>query len=141
MIEPLKYLGECVLGVHLHNTGYALATTGRRGVFLAHRVVWEQTHGEIPEGHQIHHLCENKACVNVEHLVCLTPAEHKVLHRTCPHGDADRYVNPRTGRSQCRACNRETHHRRAADPAYRAKWNARARGYYRKRREHVDRAT
>ena len=133
MIEPLK--GECVLGVHLHNTGYALATTGKRGVFLAHRVAWEQAHGPIPEGHDIHHLCENKACVNVEHLACLTPAEHKRLHRTCPHGDEDRYVNPTTGRSQCRACNRESFRKRQQDPNHRARVNAHSRAAYWRRRE------
>ena len=128
MIEPFKYPGECVLGAKLHHTGYAYLTTDGR-VLLAHRVAWEQAHGAIPEGHQIHHLCENKACVNVEHLACLTPVEHKRLHRTCPHGDEDRYVNPKTGRSQCRACNRETHRRRYADPVYRAEWNERQRAY------------
>jgi hypothetical protein len=35
---------------------------------LAHRVVYEEAVGPIPEGLTIDHLCKTKDCVNPEHL-------------------------------------------------------------------------
>lgn len=42
----------------------------------AHRVYYEHVHGPIPKRHQVHHLCENRLCVNPAHLKALTPRKH-----------------------------------------------------------------
>ncbi len=47
----------------------------------AHRVLWELTHGPLPAGYDLHHRCENKACVNVGHLELLLHGVHSSLHR------------------------------------------------------------
>jgi hypothetical protein len=47
---------------------------------FAHRVAYEDAYGPVPPGHDIHHRCENKRCVNPEHLQALTPEEHGRLH-------------------------------------------------------------
>lgn len=54
-----------------HSEGYGLA----RGD-LAHRVLYELTIGPVPYGHELHHQCENRLCVNPLHLEPLTRAQH-----------------------------------------------------------------
>lgn len=50
---------------------------GRSGNTAAHRVAWEEAKGrKIPEGMEIDHTCENRACINVDHLELVSHAEN-----------------------------------------------------------------
>lgn len=46
-----------------------------------HRAVYAEINGPIPDGMQIHHTCITPGCINPQHLVALTPAEHGLAHR------------------------------------------------------------
>jgi hypothetical protein len=50
---------------------------------------WIREHFErnvaiIPPGYQIHHRCENPACIEPSHLCALPPEVHRAQHRERP---------------------------------------------------------
>jgi len=84
----------------------------------AHRFLYEEVHGSLSRDMDVHHKCGNKSCVNLEHLVALSHAEHMKAHRPthCRKGhllsDENVYVTPSTGARSCRVCMREGVRRR-----------------------------
>lgn len=84
----------------------------------AHRVAYELAIGDIPEGMQVDHLCNEPACVRPSHLRVCTPvenlmAEHSMtvpransLKSHCPQGHPYSGGNLRTTQAgrRCRAC-------------------------------------
>lgn len=85
----------------------------------AHRWLWEQEHGPIPDGMEIDHLCRNRACVRASHMELVTHLENvrrgesgqRQARRThCPQGHPYSGDNLRIrsdGGRLCRACCRE----------------------------------
>lgn len=61
-------------------TGYVLGGYGSLKIDgkdqLVHRVVWHNTHGEIPKGKVIDHKCYNRLCANIDHLHLVTYKEN-----------------------------------------------------------------
>ena len=80
----------------------------------AHRVSYELTHGPVPDGLELDHLCRNTSCVNPEHL---DPVSHRENCKrvpqpdVCPQGHTDFSINYR-GHRFCRTCKVQEQRRR-----------------------------
>jgi len=101
-------------------------------LYYTHRLMYQQEHGEIPQGMQIDHLCRNRACCNPAHLEAVTQKENilrgngwsgrKARTSHCPKGHelaGDNLVKYelKFGKRKCRTCKVERdktyYHRKA----------------------------
>lgn len=46
------------------------------------RRVWVERNGPIPPGHDIHHICGRRRCINPDHLEALSRSDHLRRHRS-----------------------------------------------------------
>lgn len=119
-IRMTKPEGKCVVWTGNKRTGYGLFYPSGNICRSAHRFAYEMFRGPIPVGAQLHHVCENKRCVDPWHLEPVTAREH--IERTpnnfalmnsqkthCKHGHEFTPENTYTfrGMRQCKKC----HHR------------------------------
>jgi hypothetical protein len=85
----------------------------------SHRLSYKLFVGDIPDGYEIHHKCNNKLCVNPDHLELVTDATHPSVNKMkthCPHGheytEQNTYTYPTkdggVGR-MCKICHRESY--------------------------------
>lgn len=68
-------LGPCWVWTASTAAGYG-QLGGKGGFKLAHRIAYELTHGPIPEGMTLDHLCRVRHCVNPLHLEVVTRVEN-----------------------------------------------------------------
>lgn len=113
--------GACLIWTGSVDPG-GYGTFGVRGRTISpHRWVWTFTHGPVPDGLHLDHLCRVRRCVNTAHLEPVTPLENtrrglKGLLRThCkrghPYDASNKYGD---GVRSCSICKRELARLRAS---------------------------
>lgn len=117
--KKIQVTGFCWLWTSVTNeAGYGTMKV-RSKFWLAHRWVYEQLVGPIPEGLVLDHLCRVRHCVNPDHLEPVTTGENirrglVALERThCPKGheysEDNTYIERQKGvlvAKRCRICKR-----------------------------------
>lgn len=74
--------------VCLSSAGYSRISHTTLGVtryYLTHRVMFVHSHGEIPEGQTIDHVCNRRACCNPDHLRALPLRDNVLRSETNPY--------------------------------------------------------
>lgn len=107
-------MSDCVLWEgYVNKQGYGWVT--RRGTQMhIHRYLYEQEHGPQP-GLHIHHSCGNRRCINLEHLIAVTPQEHHRLdqgrrtHCRRGHSYAEHGKPERGTARRCTRCHAGVH--------------------------------
>lgn len=128
-------MSDCIRWhLHIHENGYGQANIiGTSGKHMnAHRWVWIQANGPIPQGMVVDHIChseavakgecvggwecKHRACVNLKHLRLITQQEnvmaglHSIDNRShCNQGHPfikENIMVRKNGRRECAECNR-----------------------------------
>lgn len=79
----------------------------------AHRAAWIKTNGFIPDGLYVLHKCDNRACVNIDHLYLGTQKDNmrdariRGRYPEPKHGTIGMYTNHRCRCIECKKVRRD----------------------------------
>lgn len=80
--KPQHDLGEGTITAK----GYHRISREGRHV-MAHVWAWEQVHGPVPDGYDLHHVDLNRLNNDLDNLQMLTRADHRRVHEGCERRD------------------------------------------------------
>lgn len=108
---------DCWLWAGPLANGYGRLYSGKHDSYPAHKVLYEEQNGPVPDGLELDHLCRVRVCINPEHLEAVTHAENlarrtNIIKEFCKRGhrftpDSVRtQKDPVSGkiRRQCKIC-------------------------------------
>lgn len=76
IIKTIKLNTPCTIVKATSNLNEYSRTTVLNKPAYRHRVTWEEANGPIPSGMEVNHICNCKACYNLEHLELVTHKEN-----------------------------------------------------------------
>ncbi|MBA4068100.1 MAG: hypothetical protein C0501_31245 [Isosphaera sp.] len=105
--EAVRYaeLGGVTYRVWANKKGYACVTLtdqAKRWPCLPHRLVYEEHHGPVPAGHDVHHRDGDRGNYAPGNLVALDRAAHREHHRRLKSTDAVRAAGAHPDGGSCR---------------------------------------
>lgn len=96
LIEKVDKTGSCwIWKASKYSSGYGQFWNGKK-IDGAHRVSYRLFKGDIPNGHVVMHRCDNKICVNPEHLAIGTALDNmRDMYQKGRHRSSATYDNQR----------------------------------------------
>ncbi len=81
VLEKIKIVGKCWIWTGQIRFGYPRQKFSKRKKLLVHRFIYDYFYNDLLKKEIVHHICENKICVNPLHLKSMSPYEHGKLNK------------------------------------------------------------